>query len=326
MCFYGSYFATADNLFRIYVNGVLSPGAVFGGGMANCSNQPNWNGDNWQIGFGGTFSNLLHAGNNQFIVEVLNGAPGNGQNHPMWFDGRISIASAPAATSTFNHSLVENQGFFDLTLSNTGIGLSQTWLIETSSSSSGPWNFLSSNTNQRLGGSQTFQTPLCTWTRVTHTVTLGTCTSVTTLVFKQCGGPENKLKEEKFESYNVLTESESGDAGEFYTIPLDFNPLVNKYTMDGSPDSFEKSNAENQYFDIYPNPSNGHISVNFKGEENEIYKITLLDNIGRTVLESELFQGQNNWKASNLPSGMIIAKICDSSGKISSVKKVFIKN
>lgn len=327
-CFFGKYNATADNFFRVYVNGVLAAGNAVGN--TNCSNLANWNGNNWQLGFLGDFSNLLQIGNNEIVVELQNGVdnPPNAP-HPMYFDGKFSFGYTPNTTSTFNHSLTGGQvpGFQTLTVLNTGIGLTQTWLLETSNNSNGPWNFFTSSTNQRLGASQNFEVPACTWIRVTHTVTLGNCSSVTVLVFRQCpeSGTNGETKEEFFvqtnaysanlvseesQTYKLLNEVEIYDSTEKIITDRDHNLNIEKGTG----------------LSIFPNPSNGEATFQFNGVIGETYKMTVVNSIGKEITNLLEWQGNFAFTLSNLPSGILFAKIINSKGELITTKKVLIRS
>lgn len=88
-----TYNFSADNAFRIYVNGISSPTNVLSGTPANppnpglCGN--NYSGNDWHVAFPGTLNiDDFGVGNNNIDFETQNGTEVEGE-HPYWLAGKL---------------------------------------------------------------------------------------------------------------------------------------------------------------------------------------------------------------------------------------------
>lgn len=74
--------------------------------------------------------------------------------------------------------------------------------------------------------------------------------------------------------------------------------------------------------DIYPNPANATLSVNFSNQG--IYKVSLINMLGRVVYSATAHQQQNQVNTSNLPAGIYNVHITDEQNNSASQRIVII--
>jgi para-nitrobenzyl esterase len=99
----------------------------------------------------------------------------------------------------------------------------------------------------------------------------------------------------------------------------------------GAPDCYETgfytsiAEAANAVeFGLYPNPSNGTFSVKLNSTDN-ISKIVLTDNIGRTVTEVKVTGTTTTINRNNLAAGYYSVTLVDNNGKTVGIKKAIVQ-
>jgi hypothetical protein len=77
---------------------------------------------------------------------------------------------------------------------------------------------------------------------------------------------------------------------------------------------------------VLPNPADGRFSLNIKGTAgNEIYRYTILDPLGRSIISGSFHGNSVTLERNGLPSGLYIILLNDSRGKSSAAVKVLLK-
>jgi hypothetical protein len=109
-----TYNLTADNAFRLYVDGNSASTNILGNGGANSSNVcgTNYSGNNWNTAFYGNLTNDFNLTSpRNLVVETSNGSVASGSS-PFWFSGALSVwrfadLNAPF-TPTFSYNSATN--------------------------------------------------------------------------------------------------------------------------------------------------------------------------------------------------------------------------